>query len=227
MSKRSIYFLCMISSIIFIYISCGNKNSTNIRVSIISKDGSDATVKVYPENELGEIINGAVVISKNSSGIMTFLDFSNENQCYKGSLSSNNKDEFEIILKSNAFEEIYTVKIPHEQPDSKPVISNFLDSEGNNVLNGDSLSSEQPIQIAWSLCGDDVCYQIQIKTSLTTVWTCSSYLPTITVPQGVLEAGTYYVSIIAQKKFGDEYFQTQDYFSASSIQSSTVMFYVE
>ena len=102
-----------------------------------------------------------------------------------------------------------------------------VDSEGNNVLNGDSLSSEQPIQLAWNLCGDDVCYQILIKTSLTTVWTCSSYLPTITVPQGVLEAGTYYVSIIAQKYFGDEYFQTQNYFSASSIQSSTVMFYVE
>ena len=36
----------MILNTIFTCISCGNNSSTNIRVSIISKDGSDATVKL-------------------------------------------------------------------------------------------------------------------------------------------------------------------------------------
>ena len=48
--------------------------------------------------------------------------------------------------------------------DSKPVVTNFSDSEGNSVLSGKSLINTNEIQISWdSVKADNVVYQVIIR----------------------------------------------------------------
>ena len=174
----------ILSILIVSLTSCSEDNfrSSNIRTLILSKDGSTPSIKVYLENTDGSIINGAVIIAENTSSIMTTLDFSNENQYYSGALSSNEDETYTLTIKSNAFNEINKIQVPHTVLTEKPVISTFTDSQGNNALAGESLSKSYPIQISWNMTGSDVCYQISVKTSFSTLWTASTFAPTVSIP---------------------------------------------
>ncbi len=79
--------------------------------------------------------------------------------------------------------------------DSKPVVTNFSDSEGNNVLSGKSLINTNEIQISWdSVKADNVVYQVIIRNSLSAKWLASVKSNYVIIPVNSLEPGTYYLT---------------------------------
>ena len=76
------------------------------------------------------------------------MEFDNNIQCYKGSMNGIDNDNYEIKVKSNIIGDTYKIIVPHFRLDSKPVVTNFSDSEGNNVLSGKSLINTNEIQIS-------------------------------------------------------------------------------
>ena len=112
--------------------------------------------------------------------------------------------------------------------DSKPVVTNFSDSGGNNVLSGKSLINTNEIQISWdSVKADNVVYQVIIRNSLSAKWLASVKSNYVIIPVNSLEPGTYYLTINAQNIYGDVLFETYNYYSVSNCSSASISFCIE
>ncbi len=199
-----------------------------IRVSAISENSSDITFKVYPENAQGNIVSGAVVTVTDSLNIVHLLPFSFSNQVYSETIENTSNSEFTIQVASNCISQRRTIKIPHQTLTQKPSISIFNDSDGNSALSGKELKSNQEIQLAWNNLGENIVYNVSIKSTLKTVFTKSTEVPFIIIPENTLESNkNYTVFIKAQKINGDPFFLKYDYYSVSSITSSGITFFTE
>lgn len=226
-------FILLLFSIMIISCSNGindtrkNDNSLSVRCYVKSDINKGINFSVSLENGEGQIVNGAFIMVSNSEGIASILNFDNSLQAYTGTIDGLVKDLYLINIKSNLLEKDYTVEIPHERLTEKPVILAFSDSDGNDVLKGNTLNKDSKIQLAWSSCGENVNYQIVIKNSSGTKWASSENKNSIIIPESVLSEGVYYLVISAQKSFGDLYFETASYYSVSNISSSTVSFCLE
>ena len=137
-------------------------------------------------------------------------------------------DNYEIKVKSNIIGDTYKIIVPHFRLDSKPVVTNFSDSEGNNVLSGKSLINTNEIQISWdSIKADNVVYQVIIRNSLSVKWLASVKSNYVIIPANSLESGTYYLTINAQNIYGDVLFETYNYYSVSNCSSASISFCIE
>ena len=205
-----------------------NDSHLNARVKITSEYNKNIEFNVYLENESGQSVNCAVVSVKSSSGVSLILEFDNNIQCYKGSMNGIDNDNYEIKVKSNIIGDTYKIIVPHSRLDSKPVVTNFSDSGGNNVLSGKSLINTNEIQISWdSIKADNVVYQVIIRNSLSVKWLASVKSNYVIIPANSLESGTYYLTINAQNIYGDVLFETYNYYSVSNCSSASISFCIE
>ena len=228
MKKNNLFFFMII---LILLNSCSFQNGeTNlfVRVKVSSEYNKDIDFKVYLENEAGQAVNCAVVTVVSDSGISSILEFNNTFQCYCGSVNGIDKDEYKIIVKSNLMKGYYTMKIPHLRLSEKPYVLIFNDSEGNSVLSGKPVNKNKQVQIAWNEIDDeDVVYQVIVKDSMNVKWQASVKSNNVIIPAGTFESGTYYLSIKAQKAYGDILFATENYYSVSNCSGSSISFCVE
>ena len=198
-----------------------------VRGSITSSEGKKANVKVIAENEFGDCMTGAVVLVTDSSNTVTVLEYDSDLCCYSSDVAGVENEIYTIHVDSIAAGKIHTLKIPHTRLLEKPALISFSDSKGNSVLSGDKLSLHSSFYAAWNSCGNDIVYNVTIKTPVSTVWSSSSSSTNIEIPSDNFKAGVYYIYITAQKIYGDPYFLSENYYSVSSMQSSGIQFYVE
>ncbi len=231
MKKNIRNVLMLLIPLVFFLVSCSGgyieSSKVSVRVSIKSDIYKDVNFRVYIENGMGQAVNGAVVLAKNRAGVVAFLEFDNSAQCYVGTMNGVDDDVYTLSVKSNAMENIYTMQVPHTRLFDKPKVKSFMDSDGNDVMKGCSLKKSNRIQIVWEPSGKDVSYQVIVKNATSTKWTASVNGCSVTVPANVLDGGTYYLCINAQKSYGDMYYQSEDFYSVSNISSSSVSFCVE
>jgi hypothetical protein len=230
--NKSIVF-CL-SAVVFVFaaVSCSQSvenESLSVRSSLVSDSGGDITACVYPENtETGNIVTGAVVLITGTNNVVTELSFSNDSQCYTGTIpDARTQDYYTVDVRSALCDEISYI-IPHTRLVDRPAVSLFEDSDGSSVLSGKALSCSLPVQIAWGSYGSGIVYQVVIKSGLKTVVYKSTEEASLLIPSDTFTAGTlYYISIAAQYIRGDPYFKTADYYSVSSIKSAGISFNVQ
>jgi hypothetical protein len=225
MKERLILFL--IGTLFFLLSCTTEKEKLDVRVTATSNSDGFIEFRVYPENEFGNIVTGASVSVREMNNAVTYLDFSNNNQCYLGFVESSDK-EFTVRVKSILFDKTQEYKIPHYSFTEKPVILQFSDSTGNNVLSGDILNSSKEIQVSWKNLGENVVYSVNIKTSLNNVYSSSTEARTVNIPPNTLnQNSTYFITLTAQRIFGDVDFEKEKYYSVSKTSGSSVAFYTE
>jgi hypothetical protein len=117
-------------------------------------------------------------------------------------------------------------KVPYSELSRRPDITVFQDAAGHSVLNGQAISKETPLQIAWTSCGTGIVYQLTVKTTIKTIYAISSNAETVTIPADIIPSGLYTLEILAQKIYGDPYFKEADYCSTSSSKSMGISFNV-
>lgn len=84
MEKKILFLVTVI-----LFTSCNTSlNKINVRISATSESNGEISFCVFPENEFGNIINGASISVNDGNNSITFLNFSNESQCYKGIINS-------------------------------------------------------------------------------------------------------------------------------------------
>lgn len=227
MKKKILESLVAVLFFLIIFSCSANVESLTVRANVKSETGKDVYFKVFLENMAGQSVNGAFVAATSSSGILELLEFENENQCYSGSLNGSENDIYTITIKSNLVKEPYILEVPHTRLTSKPVISIFSDSQGNNVLKGNSLKNGKEIQLAWTDLGENITYQVIVKDALNTKWSSSVKNCNVIIPSMALKSGSYYLVVNAQKSYGDIFYDEEDFYSVSNISSSTISFCVE
>ena len=215
----------LILSVLFLLISCNeNKDKIKIRISAVSNESDSILFSVFPENEFGQIINGAVVFVKYSSNCITFLSYNSKTCCYEGEIIPYD-DSYIVTVNSNAISEIKKITIKHSVLKEKPFITFFSDSSGNSVLKGNSLDPTKEIQLCWKDLGENIIYTVSINSSTQICFQQSLYEDNIIIPpETIPESGKLFVIISAQRIFGDCTFQTCNYYSISSSKISSVMF---
>ena len=221
MKNRILYIIL----ILFLLISFSlDKHDIRIRVSAVSGENEYIIFSVYPENEFGQIINGAVVFVKDSSNCITFLSYNSKTCCYEGEIIPYD-DSYIVTVNSNAFSEIKKITIKHSVLKEKPFITFFSDSSGNSVLKGNSLDPTKEIQLCWKDLGENIIYTVSINSSTQIYFQQSLYENNIIIPPGTIpESDKLFIVISAQQLFGDCTFQTCHYYSISSSKISSVMF---
>lgn len=163
--KKQLLLLNLILTTILCSCSSNNEPSIRIRASAESTAGSNIEFAVVPENSYGEVINGAIVIVRNSKNVINYLNFNQTKQNYSGFFEDDNSEIYTIEVDTNYDDKIHKIEIPHSVLNKKPVITAFSDSSGNSVIDGDSLNPSKEIQIACKSLGENLVYQIAIRTS--------------------------------------------------------------
>lgn len=224
MSMKRIYYLIIFC---ILTVGCNNKSeSYRVRVSAVSEIDNEIKVCVYPENSYGNIINGASVFVKDSKNVITYLQFNNMIQCYEGTISEIQDDYFFVCINSLLLGKLEQYKIPHSQVVKKPEITVFMDSCGNNVLQGSDIDVSKEIQLAWTSCMPDVVYTVSIRTNSKLLYTTSTTACNTLIKENVLPKDSImYLTIKCQKIYGDPNFVEFDYYSVSQIQSTSISFY--
>lgn len=214
--------------------SCNDSNSgtsdngISVRAILESEESSTVDIKVYVEGADGNALTGAVVLVSDSQNKVTNLEFDSDKYCYTGSAPVLSDGMFIFKVNSLAVADMEEFTVPHTILSIKPVVSTFQDADGNSVLSGQALSSSKEIQVAWNSVGSDIVYQVTVKTALRTLYSVSTNACNISIPASSITAGTNYMfEIIAQKIYGDPYFQNANYYSVSIIRSAMVSFDVQ
>jgi hypothetical protein len=196
------------------------------RANAAGTNAVKATVVV--EGRDGNSLSGAVVTVTDRYNSLLPLAYESSSCTYTGMLDEfEGETEYIIEVTSITFDTPVKLTVPYTSLSDSPRTTVFHDAQGNSVLNGQPLLASQPIQIGWSLCGDDVVYQAAIKTALKTPYTVTTTAGTVTIPANTLTAGAYMLEITAQKIHGDMYFRSVPYYAVSAITSPLVSCYVE
>ncbi len=222
------YILLFIGFIIFT--SCQNniEETFKVRVAAVSDNTEYITFNVYPENSQGNIVSGAVVTITDESNAVHLLPFSSGNQVYTETIEGTNSSVYTVQVSSNCISQPRIIKILHTVLTEKPALTVFNDSDGNSALAGNELQSNKEIQLAWKSLGENVVYNVSIKSTLKTVFSKSTEIPLVIIPANTLkENSNYTVYITAQKIYGDPVFLKDDFYSASSITSSGISFFTK
>jgi hypothetical protein len=230
-SRNSILYPVFLFAVILLF-GCNNSTQDTpvqprIRAALKSTGSGTIKATVFVEGPDGNALSGAVVIVKDTRNTLTQLMYESVTCSYNGILEElTGETNYTIEVSSILSSSIINMKIPYSALESTPNVTVFQDSDGNSVLHGQNLLSNRPIQIGWSDCGEDVVYQITIRTALKSVYAVSSNACTVTVPAGSIPAGSYLLEISAQKIYGDVYYRTAPYYSASFMAAPMVSCYV-
>jgi hypothetical protein len=194
-----------------------------VRAALKSSGNGSIKVTVYVEGPDGNALSGSVVTIRDEENFILPLSYVSANCSYNGVMEDRGGYtpyvvEVEGVLFSTPFE----LTVPYTAFSRKPNVTVFQDAEGNSVLGGQSIVSNRPVQIGWSLCGDGVVYQISFKTSLTTIFSASTGAGAVTIPANILTPGYYVLEITAQKIHGDLYFKSAPYCAVSVANASMV-----
>jgi hypothetical protein len=202
----------------------------SVRASFVKLNGSDTAVKatVFVEGPDGNALSGAVVIVKDGRNTMTQLAYESASCSYNGTLEEiTGGTTYVVEVASVLSDGIIKLNIPYSAPEGPPRVTVFQDSDGNSVLRGQNLSANRQVQIGWADVGEGVVYQVAVKTALKTVYAVLTDACTVTVPSGNFQPGAYLLEITAQKIYGDVFFRTAPYYSASFAASPMVSCYVD
>ncbi len=219
--------ICSIFLLMFVIISCkqGNVKKVNARVFIESNKNSESIIKVFLEDIYGNTLTGAKIICVDKNNRASLLDFDALKYYYWAETELPSFGNVKFYIKSNALNKSLLLTIPHEKIISKPKLIVFQDSDAKSVLKGENLSAQKEIQIAWESMGDNCVYTVEIKTSLSTVYSYASTASNIIIPANTLKTNkNYYLVITAQKYSGDPLFERFNYYSFSSTQTGGINF---
>jgi hypothetical protein len=199
-----------------------------MRVEVSSPSSGSMQFTAFLEGPDGNALTGAVVLVREPSNRIIPLRFDAESCSYTASAEAlSGAVTYVFEAQTILSDKLLCLNVPYTGLTQKPAVTVFRDDTGNSVLSGQNLDSTEPIQIAWTLTGEDAAYIISIKAALQTVYTVSTAAGTVIIPQGSFSPGTYTLEIIAQKIFGDPYFREYSYYSISSINSVALNFDVE
>lgn len=221
----------MFFSMVFAFASCDNNvqiADIRVRASVISNGSGSVHCVVYVEGPDGNSLSGAVVTVRNETNRVTLLPYDMNSGSYTAAIEETDKDtvyniEAVSILRDNPV----SLQVPYSPLFQKPDVTVFQDSRGESVLSGQNIAGDVPVQIAWSSCGEEITYNVTVKTAVKTFYSVSTGAQTVTIPAAALSTGTYVLEITAQKIHGDPYFRDSLYYSLSTTKSAGLSFYVD
>ncbi len=219
--------------VLLLFAMCENpaqeSSQARSRVRAAFRSGGNNVIKasVFVEGPDGNSLSGAVVTVTDNRNSMQQLNYNSSSCSYDGVLEEVTGDTAYILeVLSILSDDVIRLSIPYSKPENAPNVIVFQDANGNSVLNGQPILKGQAIQIGWANCGEDVVYQLTLRTSLENVYVVSSNACTVTIPAGTIPAGAYILEITAQKIYGDMYYRSFPYYSASTISAPMLSFYV-
>jgi len=197
------------------------------RISVDATSGGLLHFTVQVEGVNGNAATGIFVMVKDTVNRTQILRLNTDNYCYTGSMQDiGNINLYTVILSSNYLKNDISVDVPYLRFQNKPAITMFRDEFGSSVLSGMSLNENKDVQVAWSSCGENTVYQINIRTSLQNIYTTTTDDLTVTIPGGALKQGSYLINIKAQKISGDPLFKDYNYYSVTTENSMDIAFNV-
>ena len=214
--------------ILFFLISGCSQNVSlyQVRSSVVSNGKNSAYVYVWPENLDGNIVSGAVVSVTDSSHKVYNCEFNSGKQVYFSEVDSDS-ETCVITVKSALLSDIFRKVIPYKKVSTKPEPVTFSDASGNSVLKGGILNRDEQIQIAWNALGDCFSYTAKVSSAVNEYWRCSTDACSVFIPENELSSGLYNLEITAQWTSGDPFYESEDYFCESTIESSIFPFTVK
>jgi hypothetical protein len=205
-----------------------DENTVKVRTVVESEKSDEADIRVFLEGPDGNMVTGAVVIVRNSKNAVLKIPFDPASFCYSESFPIPSDGMLYFSVQSLLSDDIVEYSVPHVPLTSPPVVSVFRDSSGNSALSGQALDADSPVQVAWNALATGVVYQVAVKTALSTLYAESTEANEILIPADSLEAGSgYYLSITAEKIFGDPLFRSASYYSVSAYTGAKMAFSVE
>jgi len=200
-----------------------------VRANVI-QDGTDAVQCVlYAEGPFGDALSGAAATVNDPDNRMALLVYDASSCSYLAQLPAPSQETiYTFEVTSIILDEPLTIQVPYTPVETAPAVSVFQDSAGNDFFNAGKVAHTSPIQIGWESCGEDLTYQIDIKTTVKTVYSASTKALTVTIPADTLSGGVNYIlQITAQALRGDPFYKTANYYSLSSKTSAGVYFDAE
>jgi hypothetical protein len=207
---------------IILFFGCDNPEQDiqiqqlNVRASFRSNGNGTIRTTVIVEGPDGNALSGAVVFVKDDRNSSLQLNYETSTCSYTGLLTENSGETiYTVEVASILSDDIISITVPYTKMENIPNVIVFQDAAGNSVLNGQTLRSNQPIQIGWADCGEGVVYQIRLGTIANSHYIISTNACTVTIPAGTIPAGSHILEITAQKISGDVFFRTSPYYSYS------------
>jgi hypothetical protein len=214
-------------------ISCGDPQAGMgyifPRTSIISQNSETADISVELEGLEGNLITGAVVLVHNNANGVLKCNYDGLSGSYTGEYPIPADGILNFSIKSALSSKTITYSVTHNQIISKPSVSVLEDSSGYSVLLGQALDFRQDVHIGWDTCGEDMLYQVTIKSAVKTFYEGSTNGLTLIIPGGTVNLSTgqiYYIQITAQCISGDPFFRSANYYSASIATGESLSFNV-
>ena len=198
----------------------------HVRTEIKSeKSNNYADISVFVEGYDGNAINGAMVFIGTNMNSFARASFNQTEYCYKLNCKIPNDNIFNFSVSSTLLENNYAYSITHIHLKKSPNITDFRDSNGNSILNGESISATSDAQLSWDAVSNKAVYIVTIKTALENIYYQSTGNCNIIIPKNTLkDKTTYFLQIEAQHIDGDLLFKTADYCSVSRSTSKDFMF---
>jgi hypothetical protein len=220
----------LILAVCFIFFSCDNSEPTMPRVRAVLKSTGAGGVRatVFVEGPDGNSLSGAMVTVKDTRNALLQLNYDSVACSYNGITEElPGESSYDVEVATIISPRKINLTVPYSRISVAPNITVFQDAEGQSVLHGQNIKSNQPVQIGWAGSGEAAVYQVTIKTALRTVYSVSTNANTVMVPAGVVPPGSYVLELSAQKIQGDAFFNSSSYYSLSFINASPVSCNVE
>ena len=229
--------LLLLCTLLPINISCKNLHTTeaarsnaklSVRAIIQSDKNEESLIKVFIENKDGNAVTAASVICIDKNNRAYFLEFDAAKYYYWIQAVLPDNGDIRIRVHTNAATDILTLTVPHHKLSKAPPITVFQDEAGKSVLKGEAISSQKKIQIAWEPLGEECVYTVEVKTAVSTVYSCSSTAAQLIIPVNTLAARKQYRLVItAQRIAGDPLLEKTPYYSVSSRRTEGLQFETE
>lgn len=236
---KSRVMLCLLLLCVLLPINSGCKNfymaeaadrnsKLSVRAIIQSDKNEESIIKVFVENSDGNAVTAASVICIDKNNRAYFLEFDAAKYYYWIQAVLPDNGDIRIRVHTNAATDTLTLTVPHYKLSKAPPITVFQDESGKSVLKGETISSQKTIQIAWEPLGEECVYTVEIKTALSSVYSCSSTAAQMIIPAHTLTAHKQYrIIITAQRIAGDPLLEKASYYSVSSRRTEGLQFETE
>ena len=222
------------ANILILCSSCGNDSNVilpdNVRIFLASPVNDKVEAKVYIEGIDGNVVNGAVVSVKDSSNIVSILEYNFQQGCYCKFIEKASSGEYTVMVKSRLYF-LKTYIIPHiyleNSIDYKTI--EMENQIGQSFKNYDSFDTSYPIRITWDSDIDDCAYKVTIRTPIKILYEITTNNKTIELPANTIPAGSEYVylQIQQQKHYGDLLYENANYYSVSVFSTRNINFNVQ
>ena len=235
--SRGSFWLLLLCVLLPIHNGCKNLHTAgttnrnvkpSVRAIVQSDKNEESLIKVFVENKDGNAVTAASVICIDKNNRAYFLEFDAAKYYYWIQAVLPDNGDISIRVHTNAATDILTLTVPHHKLSKAPLITVFQDEAGKSVLKGEAISSQKTIQIAWDPLGEECVYTVEVKTAVSTVYSCSSTAAQLSVPAHTLTTHKQYRLVItAQRIAGDPLLEKTPYYSVSSRRTEGLQFETE